>query len=673
MESTERATLESENTYLKAELEKVRRERDKYKKIFDVSADALSIIDLSNGKFIECNDSAIDMHGVQSKDNFLNLSPSDISPQFQPCGRTSQEMAAEYIGKTVNDEPQIFEWVHSRLDGSTFPCLVSLTAIFLEGSNLVIAIGRDISKLVSTQNDLEKALVDATSYERAYLQEKQKFEQFVDLAPVGIAINRIEDGAFEFVNQEFSRFTGYEVDELNQMDYWELTPHKYEAQEAEQLTKIEETGGYGPYKKEYIHKQGHTYPVLLFGIKIEGPDGKTHIWSVVQDISEQQKAENLLRTAMQKAEDANDAKSRFLSNMSHEIRTPMNGILGTLQLIRKDAVNEQDNRLITHAINSANVLLRLINDILDYSKIESNQLAIESIDFSLERMTESIMSDMLPIAISKEIFLNVELDKNVAKMWVGDPLRFQQIMVNLVSNALKFTTKGGVTVRFKEAKLGQVSGLEINITDTGIGMSQETLGSLFERFSQADSSITREYGGTGLGMSITHNLISLMGGNIKVASSEGKGTKFVVILPLQQSDRQENKEIEEVVYDIPNLQGKRILLAEDNVINQEIVTSMLDKTHSELFIAENGKIAVDMFHDVQPDLVLMDIQMPVMDGKQAYMLIRQANKNVPIIAITANVMSQDVEEYQSLGFTGYLGKPFDIEVLYKSLADCLGR
>jgi len=664
-------TLEKENAYLKGELDKIRRERDKYKKMFEVSADSLSIIDLSNGKFVECNDAAINMHGVQNKDNFLNLAPSDISPQLQPCGRPSQEMATEYIGNTVNKGPQIFQWQHSRLDGSTFPCLVSLTAISLEDSNLVLAIGRDISKLVATQNELQKALVDAKAYERAFLQEKEKFEQFVNLAPVGIAINKIEDGSFEFVNQEFSRFSGYEVDELNQMDYWQLTPLKYEVQEAEQLAKISETGRYGPYKKEYIHKRGHTYPVLLFGIKIVGEDGKTHIWSVIQDISEQQQAENSLRSAMLQAEEANDAKSRFLSNMSHEIRTPMNGILGTLQLIRKDTVDEQDGRLISHAINSANALLRIINDILDYSKIESNQLAIESIDFSLERITESVISDMLPIAISKGIFLKSQLDKNLAKMWLGDPVRFKQILMNLVSNALKFTAKGGVTIKFKEAQLGQNSGLEINITDTGIGMSQDALSTLFERFTQADSSITREYGGTGLGMSITHNLVSLMGGTIRVASTMGKGTKFIVFLPFQSSDRQEDKEIKQQVYAIPSLQGKRILLAEDNVINQEIVKSMLDKTHAELFIAENGKLAVEMFNTLQPDLVLMDIQMPVMDGKQAQMLIRQVNKNVPIIAITANVMSQDIKEYQSLGFTAYLGKPFDIKNLYKNLSDCL--
>lgn len=671
MKNADHTALEVENKYLKAELEKVRRERDKYKTLFDASADSLSIIDLDTGRFIECNDSAIKMHGVESKDNFLNLSPSDISPEFQPCARTSQEMAAEYIGKTVNEGPQIFEWLHAKLDGSTFPCLVSLTAIFLEGSSLVLAIGRDISKLVATQKELESALANAKNYEQAYLQEKEKFEQFVNLAPVGITINKVEDGAFEFVNQEFSRFTGYEVDELNQMDYWELTPSKYQVQEAEQLTQLAETGRYGPYKKEYIHKQGHTYPVLLFGIKMQGQDGTEYIWSIVQDISEQQNAEDLLRSAMLQAEKANDAKSRFLSNMSHEIRTPMNGILGTLQLLRKDTINEQDSRLINHAINSSNELLRIINDILDYSKIESNQLVIDSIDFSLPRITESVISDMLPIAINKHIELKVEQEDGLPNMWFGDSLRFKQILINIVSNALKFTATGGVTIRFKEAQIGQSNGLEMSVTDTGIGMSQETLASLFERFTQADASITREYGGTGLGMSITHNLITLMGGNIRVASTEGKGTKFIVTLPFSKSSTQENTEIRPIEYNIPNLTGKRILLAEDNVINQEIITSMLNDTHAELHIAENGKIAVDMFHSLQPDLVLMDIQMPVMDGKQAHLLIRRASKNVPIIAITANVMSQDIEEYKSLGFTGYLGKPFDLNNLYNSLADAL--
>lgn len=671
MTSSDYQALMEENLRLKAKLKEASHERDKYKRLFDVSADALSIIDLETGKFIECNQSAIDMHGVESEENFLNLMPSDISPEYQPCGTSSQEMAVAYIGKAFSEGPQLFQWTHSKLDGTTFPCLVSLTAIPLEDRNLVLAIGRDIRELVEAQSQLASAFADIKHYESAYLHEKEKFEQFVNLAPVGIAINRMEDGAFEYVNKEFGRFTGYDVDRLNTMDYWQLTPIKYEQQEQEQLESLANNGRYGPYKKEYIHQKGHTYPVLLSGIRITDKAGKDYIWSVVQDISEQQASENALREAKVQAEAANEAKSLFLSNMSHEIRTPMNGVLGTLQLMQRDVTSDISSKMISKAMYSANSLLTIINDILDYSKIESNHLTIENIDFSIRAVSESVISDLLPIAISKGITLNVDFAPEMSKMWIGDPVRIRQILMNLVSNAVKFTEQGGVDIKFAQAQREESLGLNILISDSGIGMSKEALADLFERFTQADVSITRKFGGTGLGMAITQSLVQLMSGDIRVASTLDKGTKFVVFLPLLQSDQVEDTNVHSDEVETPDLSGKHILLAEDNVINQEIVRSMLETTKAELHIAANGKVAVEMFNSLHPDLVLMDIQMPTMDGKEAFRLIRAEHSNTPIIALTANVMKEEIKEYQYLGFNGHLGKPFNMHRLYSALIEHL--
>ena len=287
MEASRLACLEEENKKLKSQLESVTLERDKYKMLFDASADALSIIDLQSGRFVECNQSAVNMHGVANKTQFLTLKPANLSPEYQPCGGASEALACEHINKAVQNGTELFQWIHTRLDGTSFPCLVSLTAIELNAGSFVLVIGRDITQLVETQEKLSAALTDMRHYESAYLREKKKFETFVDLAPIGIAINSFDTGAFVYVNREFGRFTGYNLDELNQMDYWALTPENYQIQEETQLASLAQTGRYGPYQKEYIHKKGHHYPVLLSGIKITDEQGENFIWSVVQDISAQ--------------------------------------------------------------------------------------------------------------------------------------------------------------------------------------------------------------------------------------------------------------------------------------------------------------------------------------------------------------------------------------------------
>ncbi|WP_026376300.1 PAS domain S-box protein [Aestuariibacter salexigens] len=661
--------IEDELELLKQELEQTRHERDRYKKLFDVSADALSIIDVNTGRFVECNEAAVKLHGVESESAFLELSPADISPLHQPCGTPSKELARERIAKTISEGPQLFQWEHSKQNGSTFPCLVSLTAIPVRDSYYVLAIGRDISTLVETQRELETALAAAKDFKDAYQYEKQKFEQFVTLAPVGIAINKLEDGSFDFVNKEFSRFTGYDVDELNNMDYWQLTPEKYAEDEQVQLGSLQETGRYGPYKKEYIHRDGHCYPVLLSGVKIQDNHGQDYIWSVVQDISEQEKVESILRKAKEQAESASRAKSVFLSNMSHEIRTPMNGVLGTLQILQRDSTEDKNSKLISTAIYSANTLLTIINDILDYSKIESHQLEIENVSFSLKQVAESVMSDMLPLASEKGINLVLDFEDSMPASWQGDPVRVRQILMNLVSNAVKFTKQGSVNIQFRRAQRGSIQGFILDITDTGIGMSKEAVSTLFERFTQADASITRKFGGTGLGMSITNNLVSLMHGDIRVVSKEGEGTKFVVFLPSQPlTDEHDTSPENFEAVETPDLSEMIILIAEDNDVNQEIIRSMLEPTHATLYFAENGQIAVDICNEINPDIVLLDIQMPVMDGKEAYTTIRKTNQKVPIVALTANVLSTDVEEYRALGFTGHIGKPFEIKELYHSLS-----
>ncbi|WP_276754993.1 PAS domain S-box protein [Pseudoalteromonas marina] len=793
--------LEQENTKLKRAIAELTYERDKYKKIFDASADAYSVIDLSSGKFIECNQAAIDMHGVNSMGNFLNLSPADLSPELQPCGNRSDVLAKAHINCAIEQGFHSFKWIHSRLDGTTFNCLVSLTGLFIEGSQLILAVGRDISDIEIAQKQISTEASEKQRFKQAFLGEKEKFEKFVDLAPVGIAINSISDGSFEFVNEEFGRITGYSVDELNQMDYWQLTPEKYEKREHEQLELLAKYGQYGPYQKEYIHKNGNVYPVLLSGIKITDSKGEPFIWSVVQDIAHQKQSEQQIKTAKEKvdsfalrmqlandsagigvweldlkteklvwdswmyklygiselefsctyqawldrihvddvdhnermldeaingvgiydpefrvvhpdgnirtikasaeilrdshgvaikvvgvnydvtekvdairklfdaklaAENAAQSKSDFLANMSHEIRTPMNAILGGLQLLKNINLPEELRAVLKNASYSGQSLLTIINDILDYSKIESNQLQLEKASFSLTEVLNSITYDLDSLVSEKRIGFTVNKDESYNEYWVGDLVRVKQIILNLSSNAVKFTDKGSVKINASSKVFEGKEAIYLEVVDSGIGMSKEVSEHIFERFTQADSSTTRKYGGTGLGMSITISLVKMMGGEIDIQSKQGLGTTVTIKLPLPKANNIADKAPKKS-FKAPNLKGKKILIAEDNNINQVLIKAMMAKTNADITIVENGQLAFEAVGSERFDLVLMDIHMPIMDGIEANQQIKTILPNLPIIALTANVMDKDVKHYYQQGFISHVAKPVDINDLFGKL------
>jgi PAS domain S-box-containing protein len=521
--------------------------------------------------------------------------------------------------------------------------------------------------MVSSLEDID----DQIQLEQAYKFEQHKFEQFVNLAPIGIAINRFDDGTFEYINDEFSRFTGHTVDALNSMDYWQLTPEKYQPQELEQLEQLEKTGRYGPYQKEYIHKDGHLYPVLLSGIMMHDVDGKKYIWSVVQDMTEHKQTQQALLSAKQKAETANIAKSQFLAAVSHEIRTPMNGVLGALQLL-DGQVSASGEGLLDNALNSSMSLLRIINDILDFSKIEANMLSLENIDFSIGEIIDSVTKELGTKLKSNKVSIEKNVSPDFYDEWRGDPTRVKQILSNLTTNAVKFTERGVISINLMLKEQDHKQCLFISVKDTGIGMDEKALKTLFERFTQADSSTTRKYGGTGLGMAITKSLIELMKGTVSVSSEVGAGTEFNVLLPLEKGKLKHKKDQSKLV-SVPNFSHKRILIAEDNKINQLIVSAMISKTHAEIVMAENGLQAIELYKNKQPDLILMDIQMPEMDGLEACKKIREVDENIPIIALTANVLLEDVKEYLQSGFDEHIGKPIIQDKLFQQLEKYLEK
>ncbi len=423
-------------------------------------------------------------------------------------------------------------------------------------------------------------------------------------------------------------------------------------------------------------KDGSVYPEEMTITPIIDSQEITHFVAVKKDITDRLANEEALKDAMTKALEASKMKSEFLSTMSHEIRTPMNGIIGMVEILLQTELEPEQKEYATIVKHSSESLLAILNDILDFSKMEAGKLDIINSDFDLPETCSGISKLLGSQAKEKGLEFVINIDKSIPVNVIGDSVRIRQVMMNLIGNAIKFTERGSVKVSL--APVLPIDGgfiVRFSVADTGVGIPKTSQRKLFNSFTQADSSTSRKFGGTGLGLAICKKLVALMDGDIGVISEEGRGSTFWFEIPLKTSninilDRQNDTDIINKYY-LENISNKRILLAEDNVVNQKIALIQLQRLGFEVDIAPNGQEAVDKALRHKYELILMDCQMPTKDGYTATKELRSAGYVQPILAMTANAMQGDREKCIQCGMNDYITKPINSKELQEMLSKWL--
>lgn len=502
--------------------------------------------------------------------------------------------------------------------------------------------------------------------ERALKKSEEKYRSIIANMNLGL-IEVDEQGCIRYANQSFCELSGYTLEELLERNAASLFLQGSDYASATDVTNRRRTGISDVYEIKVKNKRGELKWWLVSGAPVfdEGGAFRGSI-GIHFDITPQKVLEEELRKAKSDAEHSAHVKDVFLTNMSHEIRTPMNAVLGITRLLAKTTMSQQQEFYVNTIQNAANNLLVIINDLLDFSKIEAGKISLEYIGFDLRSIVENVLQVMQYKAEEKGLLASASVTPDIAPVLIGDPYRINQVLINLISNAIKFTEKGSVSVSCSVSHSGEHTQLiRFEVKDTGIGMGEEFLSHLFDKFTQEDESVTRKFGGTGLGMSISKQLIELMGGAIQAESRKGEGTTIFFSLNFALGNAADLPQASLSTTNPYVLKGKRILVVEDNEINRLVAHTVLVQYGAIVTEAGDGAEAILHFEKGgRFDLVLMDIQMPVKDGLEATRHIRShIDAGIPIIALTANAFKQEETRCLEAGMNDFLSKPFDIEKL----------
>lgn len=547
------------------------------------------------------------------------------------------------------------EWTFITKSGARITVELSITPLTNNDGRITGFVG--IAKDITAKKIWERKIMLSEERHRGFFEHSQ-----------GLMCTHDLKGRFLTVNPAGAQLLGYSAEEYLQKTLFDLVPAEYADVVRGYLKQIKEQGHFKGLMKVQ-HRDGSFKTWMYNNILSELIDGEKYVIGNAVDMTERILIEKELIKAKVQAEQNAHAKDVFLANMSHEIRTPMNAIVGFANLLKDTTLNEDQTEFLSYIITSTENLLGIINDILDISKIESGHIVIEEVPFSVKEIVKTVRSILKNKANDKGLELDCHVDEKIPATLLGDPTRLNQILLNLANNAVKFTTSGSVNMIVEQiSDTDTESTISFKVVDTGIGIPEDKLHMIFDRFTQANSDTTRKYGGTGLGLSISKSLVDLQKGELYVESIPDQGSTFAFTLTYKKVKEEVDKN--KTSNNVLLISDKKVhvLLVEDNVLNQKLALRVLDKFGFTADLAVNGKIATEKVRDNHYDIILMDLQMPEMDGYQATSFIRRELKDTtPIMAMTAHSLVGEKDKCIEIGMNEYITKPFNQRELFDKI------
>jgi PAS domain S-box-containing protein len=592
-------------------------------------------------------------------------------------GWESDEIIGKFLVETIlpDQNATIFESKRTnrtkKIEDASFKKNIELIGIKKTGEALTI----DCSIVPIIQNEKTFFCLfihDITEKKEAETLRKIQEEKYQNvIAHMNLGLLEVDTNEIiQYANQSFSSMSGYEINELIGKKTTDIFTFGQNFEMINAKKELRKKGTSDIYQFPTKNKNGEPKWWAISGAP--NYDNKGNIIGSIGihlDITEQKQLEIDLEKEKTKALESSKAKEVFLANMSHEIRTPLNAIIGFLRELDKQELTEIQKKYIHNSSIASKHLLSIINNILDISKIEAGEMSLESEDFVFEKLISNVATVLQPTLGQKGLKINIAISKKIEKVLIGDALRLQQILFNLIGNAIKFTSTGSISIDCEVVEDTLTSQtVQISVADTGIGMESSYIKNIFNKFSQEDKGITRKYGGTGLGLSITNELVKLMGGRIEIESEKNVGTTFNIYLNFPKASNQliEDIDTEQPLSRIDNIS---ILLVEDNYLNRMVAQNSLQYYNCKVTEAENGVEAIEVLKNNRFDIILMDIQMPEMGGIEATEIIRNTLQlTTPIIALTANAFKTEIDKCKKAGMDDYVTKPFDEDILIETIA-----